>query len=115
MATITFCGESYTVDHAVKGTNFVHGYDANGVCVVAFDNVEDLEAISYDGEYMAPGECVAESCNDVKQCGGYLVKRNGERVTDLKLDGMLFLNSDIFGSELPDPGNKNRVFFVEVS
>lgn len=115
MAILTFCGENFTVDHAVKGTNFIHGYDASGYCVVAFDNVEDLDAITYDGEYMAPEDCVAEGCNDVKQCSGYLVKRNGDRVTDLRLDGMLFVNPDIAGATLPEPGHKTRIFFLEVT
>lgn len=80
MATLTFNGESYTVDHAVKGSNYIHGYDANGICVVAFEEVEDLTAISYDGTYMSPENCATEKCNTVVYCGGKLQTLGGELV-----------------------------------
>lgn len=80
MATLTFCGESYTVDHAVKGADYVHGYNANGVCVVAFEDVADLTAIEYDGEYLAPEECATEVCNKVVYCGGKLKTLGGALV-----------------------------------
>lgn len=81
MATLTFGGESFTVDHAVKGDNYVHGYDANGVCVVAFEDVSDLSAITYSGTYMSPGECATEVCNKVVYCGGVLQTLGGNKVT----------------------------------
>lgn len=77
MPVISFCGESFTVDHAVKGANYVHGYDANGVLIISLDNVTDFSGITYTGNYMSPGSCLAESCNDVKYCGGSLKKRDG--------------------------------------
>ena len=81
MPNLTFCGEPYTVDHAVKGTDYIHGYDANGILVVAFEDVADLTAIGYDGEFMAPGDCAAEVCNKVVYCGGRLKTLGGVEVT----------------------------------
>lgn len=80
MATITFCGESFIVDHAVKGSDYVHGYDANGNLVVSFDGVSDFSKITYDGEYMDPDDCLPEACNDVKYCGGKLKTRGGSDI-----------------------------------
>lgn len=80
MAILSFCGESYTVDHAVKGTDYIHGYDENGVCIVAFENMADIEAVEYDGEFMAPEDCAAEVCNKVVYCGGKLKTLGGAEV-----------------------------------
>lgn len=80
MAVLTFLGESYTVDHAVKGADYVHGYDANGVCIVAFEDMADLTAIGYDGTFMAPGDCEAEVCNKVVYCGGKLKTLGGVEI-----------------------------------
>lgn len=81
MATLSFNGESYTVDHAVKGADYVHGYDADGVAIVCFDGVSDFSGITYDGTYMSPGDCLEEPCNDVKYCGGSLKTRGGTTLT----------------------------------
>ena len=81
MATLKFNGESYTVDHAVKGADFIHGYDANAVMIVAFDGITDFSGFTYDGTYMSPEHCLAEGCNDVKCVGGVLVTREGNTVS----------------------------------
>lgn len=81
MATLTFNGESYTVDHAVKGADFIHGYDADSVMIVAFDGITDFSGFTFDGTYMAPDHCLAEGCNDVKRVGGILVTRDGNAVS----------------------------------
>lgn len=80
MATLTFNGESFTVDHAAKGADYIHGYDANGVLVVSFDGVTDFSGFTYDGEYMNPGDCMGESCNAVRYVGGKLVNANGAAI-----------------------------------
>lgn len=70
MATLTFNGESYTVDHAVKGEDFIHGYDANSVMIVSFEGITNFADFDYDGTYMEPEHCLAEGCNVVKHVGG---------------------------------------------
>jgi len=77
MAILTFNEVPYTVDHAVKGTDYVHGYNAAGVCIVAIERIKDFSAIDYDGEYLAPEACFAESCNEVRCVNGLLVLREG--------------------------------------
>ena len=69
MATLTFNGESYTVDHAVKGEDFIHGYDANSVMIVSFEGITNFADFDYDGTYMEPEHCLAEGCNVVKYVG----------------------------------------------
>lgn len=80
MATLTFNGESFAVDHAVKGADYIHGYDANGVLIVAFDGVTDFAGFIYDGTYMEPRECLTEHCNTVRYCGGALKTLDGKVV-----------------------------------
>ena len=77
MAILTFNGESYTVDHAVKGADYIHGYDAAGVILVSFEGIIDFSGFSYDGMYMEAGHCLAEGCNDVKHMDGGLKKADG--------------------------------------
>lgn len=77
MAILTFNGESYTVDHAVKGADFIHGYDADSVMIVAFDGITDFSGFTFDGTYMTPEHCLAEGCNNVKFVDGGLKKADG--------------------------------------
>ena len=91
MATITFLGESFEVDHAVKGEDYVHGYDAAGHCIISIDGVKDFSLITYDGVYMNPRECLSEPCNSVKYCGGSLKTADGEMVSTCKV---LWENAD---------------------
>lgn len=104
MPNLTFCGETYAVDHAVKGPDYIHGYDVNGVCIVAFEDVADLTAISYDGEYMAPGDCAAEACNKVVYCGGAFKTLGGDalrlRVTGVSVPPAAFIE-DTTSAEFP--------------
>lgn len=81
MAVITYLGESYTVDHAVKGADFIHGYDANSVMIVSFEGIKDFSGFTYNGTYMEPESCLAESCNDVKYVDGGLKKADGTPIS----------------------------------
>lgn len=77
MAVITYLGTEYTVDHAVKGADFIHGYDADSIMIVSFEGISDFSGFSYDGTYMEPEHCLAEGCNDVKYVDGGLKKADG--------------------------------------
>ena len=80
MATITFNGESYTVDRAVKGTDYVHGYDADGGLVVSIDGVVDFNSITYSGSYLDPTSCAEENGNYAVYVSGALKTRSGTTV-----------------------------------
>lgn len=77
MATLTFNGSTYTVDHATKGTDYIHGYDANGNAVVSIEGIKDFSSVEYDGEYLDPTSCANEECNTVLLCGGVMQTRDG--------------------------------------
>lgn len=77
MATLTYNGESYAVDHAVRGEDFIHGYDADGILIVAFEGISNFSGFTYDGTYMEPEHCLAEGCNDVKFASGIWQTRDG--------------------------------------
>lgn len=77
MATLSFGGVNYTVNHAVKGADFIRGYDANNVVVVAFVGVTDFSGFTYDGTYMNPEDCLQEGCNNILFHGGALKRPDG--------------------------------------
>lgn len=81
MYNFTFNGTSFEVDHAVKGADFIHCYDADGKLIVAFDRVSDFSGFTYSGTYMEPGDCMEEACNVVLYVGGKLIRRDGGQIT----------------------------------
>ena len=99
MATITFCGETFTVDHAVKGADYVHGYDAGGNLIVGLDGVTDFSKITYSGSYLSPGDCLAEACNNVKHCGGVLKKTDGTVITPEMVPGVEYLTTERYNGK----------------
>jgi hypothetical protein len=104
MATLTFNSTEYSVDHAVKGPDYVHGYDANGVIIVSFEGVRNFSKIVYSGVYLDPTECLEEACNDVKHCSGRLKRRDGTVLTPESI-GMLW------GTGEPPSGSDASVYF----
>lgn len=80
MEILKYGSLSYSVNHAVKGADYVHGYNASGELVVAFDGVADVDAIEYTGDFMAPESCAEEKCNDVKCVEGRVVLPDGTPV-----------------------------------
>ncbi len=80
MATLKFDSKSYNVDHAVKGTDYVHGYDADGNVVISIDGISDFSVVNYSGTYINPEDCITEGCNDLKYCDGKVKTKNGREV-----------------------------------
>lgn len=74
MTTLKYNGQSYVVDHAVKGADYINGYDANGIGVISIQNIKDFSAIEYDGVFMNPEECAEEPCNIIRAPRGILPK-----------------------------------------
>lgn len=109
MPVISFCGESFTVDHAVKGADYVHGYDANSNLIVSLEGITDFSRISYDGEYMAPSGCLAEACNDVKYCDGVFKTRAGAtlKIPFSSMSGVATVDQGGTGSTNGATGLKN--------
>lgn len=77
MYILKYGTDTYEVDHAVKGADYVHGYDADGNCIVSIEGISSFSTISYSGTYLVPTECEAEPCNDVKHVNGELLRRDG--------------------------------------
>jgi len=108
MATLTFNGSTYTVDHAVKGADYIHGYNAAGVCLVSIEGIKDFSVVTYNGTYLTPEVCFAEACNSVRYVNGKLVKQDGtevkaapsthyhtvSQITDLKTEPFVFTLED---------------------
>ena len=78
MGILTYYDNSYTVDHVVKGADFIHGYDENAVLIVSFEGIVDFSGFTYDGTYMEPEHCLAEGCNDVKYAEGKWQNSDGK-------------------------------------
>ena len=86
MATLIFNEESYTIDHAVKGTDYIHGYAANGNLIVSFEGITDFSLFTFDGEYMIPEQCVSEPCNNVLFVNNTLVTQDGKDIATIAED-----------------------------
>lgn len=81
MSVLSFCGKRYTVDHAVKGVDYIHGYNAEELMIVSFEGVTDFSKFTYDGEYMSPEMCEAEACNEAILVNGKLRTKDGRQVS----------------------------------
>lgn len=116
MASISCCGRSYTVDHAVKGADYIHGYDADNRLVVSFEGITDFSVVTYDGEYMSPEVCLEESCNIVKYVADELVKSDG---TPIPVDDLIVTftyadgkwSTDKTNAEIMAASNEGRGIF----
>lgn len=93
MATLTFCGNTYSVDHAVKGSDYIHGFNEYNELIVAFEGVTDFSKFAYDGDYMTPEQCLQEKCNNLKHIGSSIVREDGTEVVNLK--NILYLSDEI--------------------
>ena len=80
METLAYNDMSWSVDHAVKGSNYVRGYASDGRLIIAIDETSDFNNIEYDGIYLTPDECLTDSCNEVLHVGGKLIRRDGAEV-----------------------------------
>lgn len=49
MATVTYCNRSFECETAIKGEDYVHLLDADGVMFVAFDGVTDFSGFAITG------------------------------------------------------------------
>lgn len=96
MYYLKFKDITYEVDHAVKGVDYIHGYNADGVRVVAFEGITDFSVFEYDGEYMAPTECLEDPCNNLRVVGGQLLRSDGANTGNIGMNGNTFTG-------LPDP------------
>lgn len=55
MATITYLGETYTCNTALRGDDYIHLLDSDGVMIAAFDGISDFSAFTItDGAWSAP-------------------------------------------------------------
>lgn len=82
MATLTINGTDYTVNYAVKGNDFIHGYVTGGICIVSVEGVTDFSNISYNDTYMSPESCVDERSNIVRKVNGTFTESLKANATD---------------------------------
>lgn len=57
MPTLTYLGETFDCTTAIKGPDYIHLLDANGVMVASFDGITDFSAFTLSGgSYTTPTE-----------------------------------------------------------
>lgn len=113
MAILKFNGESYTVDHAVKGSDYIHGYDAKGNVVVAIEGISSFSGVEYTSTFMSPEECITEKCNFVKHLNGRFVREDGTPIDDYMPTTLVY--GVHYGDELPSTAPRGKLFFKKVS
>ena len=115
MATVTYMGQSFPCAKAIKGTNYIHLVDENGVMIGAFDGVADFSKFSISGgSWAAPaaisknGVAVVKEDGTTCTCGVPLEKFH-------RSDAATILTSGIhYGTELPTSGVEGQLFFLLV-
>lgn len=95
MATVTFLGESYECATAIKGDDYIHLLDANGVMIAAFDGVTDFSPFSITGgEWSEPA--AASDCHlAVVREDGTVVKSDHKFCDLLTTDGDQTINGTL--------------------
>jgi hypothetical protein len=81
LAKLKFNGETYTVDYAVKGADFIHGYDSDGTKIISYDGISDFSDFGYDQSYLEPEECFQEIGNIVRHHEGALKRSDGNTLS----------------------------------
>lgn len=62
MATVTYLGESYECTTALKGADYIHLLDGDGVMIAAFDGVMDFDSFTIaNGKWTEPAS--ASDCH----------------------------------------------------
>lgn len=62
MATVSFNGDSYSCDKAIKGSDYIHLLDASGMLVASFEGIVDFSAFTIsDGAWT--DAVAADECN----------------------------------------------------
>lgn len=79
MATLTYLGITYNCAEVIKGDDYVHVLDANGLMIASFDKVKDFSAFVVDGcdwsyptpekeRYIAVYNCDGTICKSSYKC-----------------------------------------------
>ena len=110
MANLTFNNETFVVNHAVKGADYIHGYNADGRMVACIEGIVNFDAISYDGEYMTPSACIEEACNDATYINGTLKTKSGATIP-ANYAGI----AHISGNYTLQPADSGKFFYVSAA
>lgn len=113
MPNLSFGDKSYTVNHAVKGPDYIHGYNADGTLLIAFDGVSDFSGFSYKGTYMDPTECATEGCNGTILVGGALKTKDGRKVKAAEVGALPTTGGTMTGMVQFKPENGTGVITTE--
>lgn len=95
MATVSFLNESYECSKAIKGSNYIHLLDENGVKIATFDGIKDFAPFSITGgEWSEPA--AASDCHlAVVREDGTVVKSDHKFCDLLTTDGDQTINGTL--------------------
>ena len=115
MATVKYMDVSYPCSKAIKGPDYIHLVDENGVMIAAFDGVSDFSGFSIsNGSWATPtdtAKCtvvVAREDGTTSACGVPLEKFHRADTATILTQGVHF---DV---ELPTSGIEGQLFFLIV-
>ena len=82
MPTLKYQGDSYDCATAIKGPDYIHLLDENGMAVVAFDHIIDFSSFTLtNGSYTSPTAVQERPVAVVRDDGA--VGRSERRICDL--------------------------------
>ena len=81
MPNVTYLGTTYPCAKALKGEDYIHLLDSDGVLIVAFDGVKDFSGFTIDTDWTVPtpeGECYIAVIGD-----DGVIRKGGHRCCDI--------------------------------
>ena len=82
MITVTFLGETYSCEVALKGADFIHLLDENGCMVAAFDGISDFSGFAISGgSWTSPTD--ADSCCIATIGEDGVPRKSGKKLCDM--------------------------------
>ena len=103
MPNVTYLGTTYPCAKALKGDDYIHLLDSNGVLIVAFDGIKDFSGFTIDTDWTAPtpnNECYIAVIGD-----DGVVRKGGHRCCDIPFADVEEIDID----ELPTKDSTNLV------
>ena len=84
MPTLTYLGDSYDCATAIKGADYIHLLDKNGMTVAAFDNITDFSGfVLENGSYTTP--TADHDCHVAVVRDDGTIGKGGHRCSDINV------------------------------
>jgi len=103
MPNVTYLGTTYPCAKALKGEDYIHLLDSNGVLIVAFDGITDFTGFTIDTDWTIPPP--NDDCYIAVIGEDGIIRKGGHRCCDIPFTDTEEIDID----EIPTKGSTNLV------